>query len=220
MPVDLDHLQRQRAANQPGHVGLLAGLVAAPDLGDLRGRDEPAHAIEIHQETALVVIGDLGLDDLVGLVQFLQPAPALLLAGAVDADDRVPLLVLRLHHKDQDRVANRKRLALVRRKARVLPRRDDPFRLRADIDQDLLAVEVHDHPVHDIPVFQALVVVAGIVEELLHERSGIQLGVIGRNDFFRWRLGHSPILRGRLYRRDRRRDGLDWSAIRYGFFDR
>src|SRR5215213_9693895 len=42
--IDFDHLQRQGATDQSCHVGLLAGLVAAPDLGYLRRRNEAAHA--------------------------------------------------------------------------------------------------------------------------------------------------------------------------------
>ena len=55
------------------------------------------------------------------------------------------------------------------------------FRLGADVDEDLVPVDVHDHPVHDVAVLQALVVMAGIVEELLHERGRIELGVISRD---------------------------------------
>ena len=104
-------LSGERGADQAGHVGLLAGVVAAADLGDLRGGHEAAHAVEVHQQAALVVVGDLGLDDLVGLVHLLQPPPALLLAGAVDADDRLALLVFGLDDEDQDRLADRERVA-------------------------------------------------------------------------------------------------------------
>ncbi len=110
MAVDLDDLEGQRAADQPGHVGLLAGIVAAANLGHLRRRHESAHAVEIHQQTALVVVGDFGLDDLVRLVELLQSTPALLLPRPVDRDDRVTFLVLGLDDEDEDGVADRESL--------------------------------------------------------------------------------------------------------------
>jgi hypothetical protein len=60
-------------------------------------------------------------------VELLQPAPALLLPRPVDADYGVTLLIFRLDHEDQDGVADRQRLALVRGQTRVFPRGDDAF---------------------------------------------------------------------------------------------
>ena len=178
--IDLDDLQRQRATDQPRHVGLLAGLVAASDLRHLRSGNEATHAVEVYEEAALVVIGHLGFDDLVGLMQLLQAPPALLLPRPVDADHRVTFRILWLHDEDQDGVADRQRLTLVGGQTGVLPGRDDAFRLGADVDENLLTVEVHDHPVHDVAILQTLVVVAGIVEKLLHERGSVELTVFSR----------------------------------------
>ena len=170
-------------ADQAGHVGLLAGLVATADLGDLRRRDEAPDAIEIHEETTLVVVGDFGLDDLVGLVQLLQAAPALLLAGAVDADDRVPLRVLGLDDKDENlcrptfSACFSSEVRLEYSRAGTMPSDFDPMSTRS-----LVAVEVHDDPVHDIAILQGLVVMAGIVEELLHERGPEHVAIALRGD--------------------------------------
>src|SRR4051812_18259700 len=105
--IDLDHFQWQRATNQSRHVGLLACLVAAPDLGYLRSGNEAAHTVKIYEQAALVVIGDLGFDDFVGLMQLLQAPPALLLPRPVDADHSVTFGIFWLHHEDQDGVADR-----------------------------------------------------------------------------------------------------------------
>src|SRR3954454_20437067 len=96
MAVNFNDLERQRASDQARHISLLAGFVTTADFGNLRRRHKAAHAVEIHEETTLVVVSDLGFDDLVGLVDFLELAPALFLARAVDTDDRMPFLVFRL----------------------------------------------------------------------------------------------------------------------------
>ena len=54
VPIDLDDLQWQRAAYQPRHVGLLAGLVAASDLRHLRSWNEAAHAIRFTRRPPLL----------------------------------------------------------------------------------------------------------------------------------------------------------------------
>ena len=77
MAVDLDDLERQMGADHAGHLGLLAGFVATTDFGDLRRGHETAHTVQIHQQAALVVIDDLGVDDAVLFVDFLQNAARL-----------------------------------------------------------------------------------------------------------------------------------------------
>src|SRR5215207_4436370 len=105
----------------------LAGLVAATDFRYLRSGNEAAHTVKVYEQAALVVIGNFGFDDLVGLMELLQAPPALLLPRPVDADHRVTFRIFWLHHEDQNGVADRQRLALVRGQARVLPRGDDAF---------------------------------------------------------------------------------------------
>ncbi len=78
--VDLDDLQRQRAADQPCHVGLLLRVRTPADARNLRGRHEPAHAVQIHQQATLVVVDHLRLQHLAVFELLLQPPPALLLA--------------------------------------------------------------------------------------------------------------------------------------------
>ena len=71
--------------------------------------------------------------------------------------------------------------ALFGGQAGELPRRDDAFRLGADVDENLVPVDVHDDPVHDVAILQGLVVMAGIVEILLHERGAVELAVFSRD---------------------------------------
>ncbi len=175
VPVDFNDLERKAGADQAGHIGLLGRLVSTADLADLGCGHETTHAVEVHQQATLVVIGDLGLDNIVGLVDLLQPAPALLLAGTIDTDDRVTFLVLGLYHEDQDALTDLERVLLLSRQARVLLGRDDALCLGPDIDQELIPVDVHNDALHDVPVFQGLVVMAGIAEELLHKRGTIKL---------------------------------------------
>jgi hypothetical protein len=50
--------------------------------------------------------------------------------------------------------------------------RDNPFRLRSDINQDFVRIDSYDNPIHDVPVvggFEGLLV---IVEVVLHRHRG------------------------------------------------
>ena len=144
----------------------------------MRRRHESAHAIQIHQQSALVVVGDLGLDRLVGLVKFLESSPALFLAGSVDRNDRLALLVFRLDDEDEDRLPDIEGALLVIRQAGEFARGDYAFRLRSDVDENLITVDAHDDAIHDIAIFERLVVKAGIVEKLFHKRERLS-GLIG-----------------------------------------
>src|SRR5690606_29933207 len=62
VPVDFNDLERKAGADQAGHIGLLGRLVSTADLADLGCGHETTHAVEVHQQATLVVIGDLGLD--------------------------------------------------------------------------------------------------------------------------------------------------------------
>ena len=189
--VDLDDLERKARTDQAGHLGLLGGIVTTADFRNLRCRHETAHAVEIHQQATLVVVGDLGLDDVVRFVDLLKLAPALLLAGSIDRNDRVAFLILWLDDEDEDVIADRQGVLLFSRQAGEFAGRNDAFRLRSDIDQDLIPVKPHDHPVDDIAVLQRLVPLAGVAEILLHKQGAIE--------FFGFRAGHVRSRR-RLHR--------------------
>ena len=127
MPVDFDDLEVQLAANQAGHVGLLLSVVTAADFGNLRCRHKATHTVEVDQETAFVVINDLGFDNLVVVSCLLQHTPGLLLTGTVNRQDSNAILVLRLRHKHENSVADLQRLALIFRKRREFPGGNDAF---------------------------------------------------------------------------------------------
>ena len=167
--VDLDHLQRKRRTDQPRHIGLLRGVIAATNLGHLRGGHEAAHAIKVDQEATLVVIGDLGLNYLVLIVLLLEQPPALLLPRLVDRQDGVPIGILGLHDEDEHLMTNFDIVGLVRGERGILPARDDPLGLRADIDQELVAVPLHDHAIDHVAVFQRAIIMARVTEQLLHQ---------------------------------------------------
>src|SRR5699024_7695255 len=112
--------------------------------------------------TTLIVIRHLGLDDLASLVLLLQPAPALLLPGAINADDRVALLIFGLDHENQNVVANLEFVFLLSRKARILLRRDDAFCLGANVHKQLIPIDSGNDAIHDIAIFDGGVVVVGI----------------------------------------------------------
>ncbi len=165
-------LSGKMRADHAGHLCLLAGFVPTANLGDLRRGHEAAHAVQIHQEAALVVVDDLGVDDAVLFVDFLQAPPGLLLPGTIDGNDRVALVILRLNDEDQHRFTDRKGLLLAGCQRGEFLRRHDPFGLRPDVDQDFIPVHPHDGPVHDVPELERSVIIGGIVEVLFHERHG------------------------------------------------
>ena len=73
-----------------------------------------------------------------------------------------------------------------------LTRRDDALGLRSDIDEDLIAVDPHDDPVHDIAILQRLVLKTRVVEKLFHEGKRLS-GLIGSALHTRISLSHQEI---------------------------
>ena len=138
----------------------------------MRRGDEAAHAFEVDEQTALVVPGHAGLDYLAGVEPLLQVAPRALLAGAVERQDGVALVVLRLHHRHEQRVTDCKGLALFGGEALQLVLRDNTLGLRADVHQDFVAPEFHDGAFNDVAVLECTVLLLGSPEQVLHRGVG------------------------------------------------
>ena len=141
----------------------------AREVDDLADRHEAADAA-VDDEAALVVVDDRGVDDRPRLEQLLHRAPLALEAGAAEREDDVALGRLRLEHVHEDDVADaelRLRLGVA---AVELAVADDAFRLRADVDQDLVLVDAHDRAFDHVAVLEALDVGVLLGEQLLHRR--------------------------------------------------
>ena len=108
---------------------------ATPQIGDLRERHEAAHALNVDDEPALVVLDDLALDGLPVLEALLEVAPAALGAGTRQREDDAALLVLARQHVRQHRLADARHLGL-----RHLAEGDDGLGLRTDVYEELVAV--------------------------------------------------------------------------------
>ena len=98
LAVDLEDLDLDLLAQQLlGGVGELAA--------DLAGGQEAAQAEHVDDQAALVLLADLGLDDLAGLLALGGLGPDALGLGAAQRQDDVAVLVLGLEDVDLDLVA-------------------------------------------------------------------------------------------------------------------
>ena len=96
------------------------GVVFPLEVENLADRHEATNALEVDDQAALVVVDDLGLEQLAALELLLRDAPLALLTGALDRDDGVALGRLGLHHVDEHVVADmqlRKRAVATGRRA-------------------------------------------------------------------------------------------------------
>ena len=135
--VELDHLALERLALE------LVEVVDAADV-DQRGRQEAADA-EVEDQAALDDLDHGALDRLAGLGGGLDLAPGLLEAGALLGEDQASLLVLLGEDEGVDVLAERDLVGRIDRAAdRELVGGDDPLRLVADVDEDLVLVDAHD----------------------------------------------------------------------------
>ena len=142
--VHLDDLEEQRAPLHRLETRLDRLVRAAtPQIGDLRQRHEPAHALDVDDEPALVVLDDLALDGLPVLVALLEVAPAALGAGARQREDDTALLILTREHVREHRLADARHLGL-----RHLSEGDHGLGLRTDVHEELVAVGT-DHDALD-----------------------------------------------------------------------
>src|SRR5690606_25670527 len=147
--VQLDDLGLELAA----HVGLQVADAAHLDQG---GREEAAQA-DVEDETALDDLDDGAGDDAVLFLDLLDRAPGALVLGALLGQDETPFLVLLLEDQGFDVVADGHDLARVDVVLdRQFPGGDHPFGLVADVEQDLVSIDLHDGALDNVTVVEVL----------------------------------------------------------------
>ena len=183
--VQLDDLGLELLAD----VGL---QVADPAHLDQRRGQEAAQA-DVEDQAALDDLDDGAGDDAVLFLDLLDRAPGALVLGALLGQDQPALLVLLLEDQGLDLVADLDDLVGV---DVVLDRQlaggDDALGLVADVEQDLVAVDLDDGALDDVAVVEVL---DGLVD------GGEE--VLGRADVV------DRDLRGRRGRRARRQSRLE-----------
>ena len=123
---------------------------------DQRGRQEAAQA-DVEDETTLDDLDDGAGDDAVLFLDLLDRAPGALVLGALLGQDQAAFLVLLLEDQGLDVVADRDDLVRV---DVVLDRQlaggDDALGLVADVEQDLVPVDLDDGAFDDVAVVEVL----------------------------------------------------------------
>ena len=161
---------------EPGTAGqhhVVAVLVQLDDLGldlladvrlevahaahlDQRGGQEAAQA-DVEDQAALDDLDHLAGDDAVLLLDLLDRAPGALVLGALLGQDQTTLLVLLLEDEGLDDVADRHDLGRV---DVVLDGQlaggDDALGLVADVEKDLVTVDLDDGALDDVAVVEVL----------------------------------------------------------------
>src|SRR5207249_1150678 len=144
--VDLDDPHAQLLA-------LEAVQVAHGAQVDLRAGEERAHA-DVDGEAALDALDDAAHDDAALLVGALDVVPDLHLLGLLLGEDDVAFLVLRLLQEHVDRVPDLD--ADLSGLVAELVDRDDPFRLVADVDDDLRVRHLQHDALHHLAFGEVL----------------------------------------------------------------
>ena len=180
--VQLDHLALDLLAQE------LVQVLDAPDVDQRRGQ-EAAHA-EVDDQAALDDLDHGALDRLAGLGRGLDPPPGALEAGALLRQDQPAVLVLLGEHQGVDFLVELDLLGRVDRAPdRQLVLRYDPFRLVADVDQDLVLVDADDLARHDVALAErdhrGVVIGDQLAVDFDHEVAQIRLyssprGFLGR----------------------------------------
>ena len=147
--VELDDLRLERLTDVRLQVADAAHL-------DERGREEAAQA-DVEDETTLDDLDDGAVDDAVLLLDLLDRAPGALVLGALLGQDQAAFLVLLLEDQGLDLVADLDDLGRVDVVLdRELARGDDTFGLVADVEQDLVPVDLDDDALDDVAVVEVL----------------------------------------------------------------
>ena len=147
--VQLDDLRLERAA----HVGL---QVAHATHLDQRRREE-ATQTDVEDQAALDDLDDGAFDDLVVVLLLLDRAPGALVLRALLGQDQPAFLVLLLENQGLDLVADGNDLGGVDIVLdRQLARGDDALGLVADVEQDLVPVDLDDGALDDVAVIEGL----------------------------------------------------------------
>jgi hypothetical protein len=167
--VELDDLRLELLA----HEGL--EVPDAPQVYERR-REEPSQA-DVEDQPALHDLDHRALDRLARLHDLLDPSPGALVLRPLLGEDQPAFLVLLLEDQGLDPVAHRDDLVRVDVVAdRQLFARDHALGLVADVQQDLVAVDLDDLAVDDVAVLE-------VVERSLQgldQLFGCQVGLLAR----------------------------------------
>ena len=145
--VELDDLRLDLLA----HVGL---QLAHPAQLDQRGGQEAAQA-DVDDQAALDDLDDRARHHLAVVLLLLDRRPGPLVLRPLLGQDEAPLLVLLLEDEGLDVVAERDDLVGVDVVADgELAGGDDALGLEADVEQDLVAVDLDDRPLDDVAVVE------------------------------------------------------------------
>src|SRR5690606_35440037 len=143
--VQLDDLRLEGATDVGRQVADAAEL-------DEAGRQEAAQA-DVEDEAALDDLDDRAADDAVLLLDALDVAPGPLVLGPLLGEDQATLLVLLGEDQGLDLVAERHDLVRVDVVAdRQFAAGDDALGLVADVEQDLVPVDLHHRALDDLAV--------------------------------------------------------------------
>src|SRR5690554_364555 len=120
------------------------------------GREEAAQT-DVHVVSALVALDDGAGDDAVLFLDLLDRAPGALVLSALLRQDQTTLLVLLGEDEGLDRVADVDHLVGVGVVAdRELTRRDHTLGLVADVEEDLVTVDLDDDALDEVAVVEVL----------------------------------------------------------------
>ena len=137
----------------PAHVGL---QVADPAHLHQRRGQEAAQA-DVQDQAALDHLDHGAGDHAVVVLDLLDRAPGALVLGALLGQDQAAFLVLLLQDKGLDVVADLDHIVRVHVVLdRQLAGGDDPFRLVADVEQDLVSVDLDDGAFDNVTVVEIL----------------------------------------------------------------
>ena len=137
--------------NDLAHVGLQLAHTAQLDQG---GGQEAAQA-DVDDQAALDDLDHRARHHLAVVLLLFDGRPGPLVLRALLGQDEPPLLVLLLEHEGLDVVAERHDLGRVDVVADgELAGGDDPFGLEADVEEDLVAVDLDDRPLDDVAVVE------------------------------------------------------------------
>src|SRR3954453_855631 len=147
--VELDDLRLELLADERLEIADAAHL-------DQRCREEAAQT-DVEDEATLDDLDDGARDDAVLVLDLLDRAPGALVLRALLGQDQPALLVLLLENKCLDLVAHGDDVVGVDVVLdRELTARDDALGLVTDVEQDLVAVDPDDDPLHDVAVVELL----------------------------------------------------------------
>src|SRR5215470_11805550 len=145
--VQLDDLR----LDLPAHIGLQVAYSAHLHQGR---RQEPAQP-DVEDQAALDDLDHGAGDDTVLLLDLLDRAPGALVLSPLLGQDEAPLLVLLLEDEGLDRLANLDHVMRVDIVLdRQLTRGDHALGLVADIEQDLVSIDLDDGPFDNVAVVE------------------------------------------------------------------